>query len=144
MCCSIPVPPCRALPLQLGGWPQPRAVSPLLCTACAVHYCAANGAGSTDTSLWTHYKAGERRYCGNDFPDGMRKNDRLAQASEPRAHRVGGRVESAVVGAGNTAAASLSDRGTACLPACRTSSRPPPRRSPTTSPSAPQRLSARA
>ncbi len=36
-------------------------------------------AGSTDTSLWTHYKAGEREYCGNVFPDGMRKNDRLAQ-----------------------------------------------------------------
>lgn len=36
-------------------------------------------AGSTDTSLWTHYKAGEREYCGNHFPDGMRKNDRLAK-----------------------------------------------------------------
>lgn len=35
--------------------------------------------GSTDTSLWTHYKAGEREYCGNNFPDGMKKNDRLAQ-----------------------------------------------------------------
>lgn len=35
-------------------------------------------AGSTDTSLWTHYKAGAREYCGNAFPDGMRKNDRLA------------------------------------------------------------------
>ena len=35
--------------------------------------------GSTDTSLWTHYAAGARTYCGNDFPDGMRKNDRLAQ-----------------------------------------------------------------
>ncbi len=35
-------------------------------------------AGSTDTSLWTHYKAGAREYCGNSFPDGMRKNDRLA------------------------------------------------------------------
>lgn len=34
-------------------------------------------AGSTDTSLWTHYAAGERKYCGNTFPDGMRKNDRL-------------------------------------------------------------------
>ncbi|CAL8465049.1 g4584 [Coccomyxa elongata] len=34
--------------------------------------------GSTDTSLWTHYKAGEREYCGNTFPDGMKKNDRLA------------------------------------------------------------------
>ncbi|EIE20476.1 hypothetical protein COCSUDRAFT_37771 [Coccomyxa subellipsoidea C-169] len=34
--------------------------------------------GSTDTSLWTHYKAGEREYCGNTFPDGLKKNDRLA------------------------------------------------------------------
>ncbi|KAL6760364.1 hypothetical protein V8C86DRAFT_2554027 [Haematococcus lacustris] len=34
--------------------------------------------GSTDTSLWTHYKAGARQYCGNSFPDGMQKNDRLA------------------------------------------------------------------
>lgn len=36
-------------------------------------------AGSTDTSLWTHYKAGAREYCGNAFPDGMKKNDRLAK-----------------------------------------------------------------
>ncbi|KAL3155955.1 hypothetical protein ABBQ32_012948 [Trebouxia sp. C0010 RCD-2024] len=35
--------------------------------------------GSTDTSLWTHYNAGEREYCGNKFPDGMRKNDKLEQ-----------------------------------------------------------------
>ena len=35
--------------------------------------------GSTDTSLWTHYNAGEREYCGNKFPDGMRKNDQLEQ-----------------------------------------------------------------
>lgn len=35
--------------------------------------------GSTDTSLWTHYKNGAREYCGNTFPDGMRKNERLAQ-----------------------------------------------------------------
>ena len=34
-------------------------------------------AGSTDTSLWTHYKAGEREYCGNTFKDGMAKNERL-------------------------------------------------------------------
>lgn len=34
--------------------------------------------GSTDTSLWTHYKNGAREYCGNKFPDGMRKNERLS------------------------------------------------------------------
>ena len=34
--------------------------------------------GSTDTSLWTHYSRGEREYCGNHFPDGMTKNQRLS------------------------------------------------------------------
>ena len=33
--------------------------------------------GSTSTSLWTHYKAGERIYCGNVLPDGVKKNDKL-------------------------------------------------------------------
>lgn len=33
--------------------------------------------GSTSTSLWTHYSRGERNYCGNDFPDGLVKNQRL-------------------------------------------------------------------
>lgn len=33
--------------------------------------------GSTDTSLWTHYKKGERTYCGVDFPDGLKKNRKL-------------------------------------------------------------------
>ncbi|KAK9826811.1 hypothetical protein WJX81_003176, partial [Elliptochloris bilobata] len=33
--------------------------------------------GYTATSLWTHYSAGAREYCGNSFSDGMRKNDRL-------------------------------------------------------------------
>ena len=34
--------------------------------------------GSTQTSLWTHYKNGSRNYCGNVLPEGMRKNERLA------------------------------------------------------------------
>ena len=33
--------------------------------------------GSTSTSLWTHYSRGERTYCGNAFPDGLVKNQRL-------------------------------------------------------------------
>eukprot|EP00793_Prasinoderma_coloniale_P002067 PRCOL_00002575-RA len=35
--------------------------------------------GSTSTSLWTHYNNGEREYCGNSFPDGLRKNDQLSE-----------------------------------------------------------------
>lgn len=33
--------------------------------------------GSTSTSLWTHYKNGERAYCGNVLPEGMSKNQKL-------------------------------------------------------------------
>lgn len=33
--------------------------------------------GSTSTSLWTRYNAGEREYCGHSFSDGLRKNQQL-------------------------------------------------------------------
>ena len=33
--------------------------------------------GSTSTSLWTHYNNGEREYCGIQFPDGLKKNQKL-------------------------------------------------------------------
>jgi phosphoribosylaminoimidazole-succinocarboxamide synthase len=35
--------------------------------------------GTTSTSLWTQYKNGVRDYCGNLLPEGLRKNQRLAQ-----------------------------------------------------------------
>lgn len=35
--------------------------------------------GSTSTSLWTHYNNGSRNYCGIEFPDGLRKNQKLSQ-----------------------------------------------------------------
>jgi len=33
--------------------------------------------GSTSTSLWTVYNKGDREYCGNILPDGLRKNQKL-------------------------------------------------------------------
>ncbi|GAB4823885.1 hypothetical protein N2152v2_010931 [Parachlorella kessleri] len=58
--------------------PDPNACIMKKCTVFPVEFvCRGFMTGSTDTSLWTHYKAGERSYCGNNFPDGMRKNDRL-------------------------------------------------------------------
>ena len=33
--------------------------------------------GSTSTSLWTHYAKGVRNYCGIDFKDGLKKNQKL-------------------------------------------------------------------
>lgn len=36
--------------------------------------------GVTDTALWPRYDAGQRRMYGLDFPDGLRKNERLPTA----------------------------------------------------------------
>ena len=36
--------------------------------------------GNTSTSLWTHYYNGRRVYCGIQFPDGLKKNMKLAEA----------------------------------------------------------------
>lgn len=33
--------------------------------------------GSTNTSLWTQYSQGVRKYCGITFPDGLEKNQKL-------------------------------------------------------------------
>lgn len=35
--------------------------------------------GTTSTSLWTQYKNGVRNYCGNELPEGLQKNQRLAK-----------------------------------------------------------------
>ncbi len=33
--------------------------------------------GSTSTSMWTHYAAGERTFCGHALPEDLKKNQRL-------------------------------------------------------------------
>jgi phosphoribosylaminoimidazole-succinocarboxamide synthase len=33
--------------------------------------------GTTETSLWTVYSGGTRKYCGNSLPEGLKKNDKL-------------------------------------------------------------------
>ncbi len=35
--------------------------------------------GSTSTSLWTVYNNGDREYCGNILPEGLKKNQRLVE-----------------------------------------------------------------
>jgi phosphoribosylaminoimidazole-succinocarboxamide synthase len=35
--------------------------------------------GSTATSIWTHYQKGARVFCGHRLPDGLQKNQRLAE-----------------------------------------------------------------
>jgi len=36
-------------------------------------------AGSSGTSMWTHYQKGVRDYCGHKLPDGMRKSEKLPE-----------------------------------------------------------------
>src|SRR4029077_11919585 len=36
--------------------------------------------GVTSTSIWTHYAKGVRNFCGHDFPDGLKKNQKLPKA----------------------------------------------------------------
>ena len=36
--------------------------------------------GVTSTSLWTHYAAGSREFCGHRLPDGLKKNQALPEA----------------------------------------------------------------
>lgn len=35
--------------------------------------------GSTGTSIWHNYNLGSRNFCGNELPDGLRKNQKLEQ-----------------------------------------------------------------
>ena len=35
--------------------------------------------GNTKTSLWTHYNNGVRNYCGIQFPDNLKKNQKLVE-----------------------------------------------------------------
>ena len=35
--------------------------------------------GSTNTSIWSAYEKGQRRYCGHDLPDGLRRHEQLSE-----------------------------------------------------------------
>ncbi|KAG7675229.1 hypothetical protein Ndes2526B_g08094 [Nannochloris sp. 'desiccata'] len=68
------------VPNALLSTPDPNTCIMKKCTVFPVEFVVRGFmTGSTDTSLWTHYKTGKREYCGNTFPDGMKKNDRLSK-----------------------------------------------------------------
>ena len=35
--------------------------------------------GTTSTSAWYHYEKGKREFCGNELPDGLKKNQKLPE-----------------------------------------------------------------
>jgi phosphoribosylaminoimidazole-succinocarboxamide synthase len=66
------------VPNALVGVPDPCLTVMRKCDVFPVEFVVRGYmTGSTETSLWTHYSAGAREYCGNKFPDGMVKNQQL-------------------------------------------------------------------
>jgi phosphoribosylaminoimidazole-succinocarboxamide synthase len=60
------------------GVPDPNVLECVECTPLPVELVVrAYITGSTSTSMWTHYAAGTRTFCGHDLPEGLRKNQRL-------------------------------------------------------------------
>jgi phosphoribosylaminoimidazole-succinocarboxamide synthase len=58
--------------------PDPNALEAVECTPLPVEMVVrAYVTGVTSTSIWTHYAAGKREFCGNRLPDGLKKNQKL-------------------------------------------------------------------
>lgn len=68
-------------PNHLVRVPDPNVLECLDCTPLPVELVVrAYITGSTSTSMWTHYAAGARTFCGHALPEGLRKNQRLERA----------------------------------------------------------------
>jgi phosphoribosylaminoimidazole-succinocarboxamide synthase len=60
--------------------PDPCALEAVQCTPLPVEMVVrAYITGVTSTSIWTHYAAGKREFCGNRLPEGLKKNQKLAK-----------------------------------------------------------------
>ncbi len=58
--------------------PDPQALEARACVPFTIEFVVRGYlTGSTETSLWTRYSRGERTYCGIDFPEGMKKHQKL-------------------------------------------------------------------
>lgn len=61
-------------------FPDPNVVVAKECKAMPVEMVVRGYiTGVTSTSIWTHYEKGERDFCGNKLPEGLKKNQKLAQ-----------------------------------------------------------------
>ena len=65
-------------PNHLISTPDPNVSIVEKCTVFPVEFVVRGYiTGTTDTSLWTVYNNGDREYCGNPLPEGLKKNDKL-------------------------------------------------------------------
>lgn len=59
-------------------FPDPNVVVARECKAMPVEMVVRGYiTGVTSTSIWTHYEKGERNFCGNSLPEGLKKNQKL-------------------------------------------------------------------
>ena len=66
-------------PNHLISTPDPNVSVVEKCTVFPVEFVVRGYiTGTTDTSLWTVYNKGDREYCGNSLPEGLKKNDKLS------------------------------------------------------------------
>lgn len=68
------------VPNHLIAIPDPNVLIAKKCEVFPIEFVVRGYiSGTTNTSLWTQYQKGVRDYCGIHFPEGLRKNERLAQ-----------------------------------------------------------------
>ena len=61
--------------------PDPNAMRVHECTSLPVEMVVRGYlTGTTSTSIWVHYQAGARTFCGHPLPEGMRQHQKLPQA----------------------------------------------------------------
>jgi phosphoribosylaminoimidazole-succinocarboxamide synthase len=68
------------IPNHVITFPDPNVTIAKKCSVFPVEFVVRGYiTGTTDTSMWTQYNKGVRAYCGYDLPEGMQKNQKLAQ-----------------------------------------------------------------
>ncbi len=68
------------VPNHILGVPDPNVVEARECQPLGAEMVVrAYLTGVTKTSIWTHYAQGQRTFCGHRLPDGLRKNEPLAE-----------------------------------------------------------------
>ena len=69
------------IPNQVINIPDPNITLARKCDVFPIEFVVRGYiTGSTSTSLWTVYKNGNREYCGNILPEGLKKNQKLTAA----------------------------------------------------------------
>ncbi|VVC76556.1 Phosphoribosylaminoimidazole-succinocarboxamide synthase [Aquicella siphonis] len=68
------------VPNHLIAVPDPNVVIAKKCQVFPIEFVVRGYiTGTTGTSLWTQYQKGVREYCGITFPEGLKKNQKLAR-----------------------------------------------------------------